>query len=62
MAICNNVPEGELKGEVVYLYYDILVGGHRGRWKTMESVTRNYWWPGVTKEIERYMDKCDAYQ
>jgi len=25
-------------------------------------VTRNYWWPGVTKEIERYMDRCDACQ
>ena len=25
-------------------------------------VARNYWWPGVTKEIERYVDGCDAYQ
>ena len=25
-------------------------------------VTRNYWWPGVTKEVERYMDRCDACQ
>ena len=27
-----------------------------------EPVTRNYWWPGVTKEIGRYVDKCDACQ
>jgi len=27
-----------------------------------ELVTRNYWWPGVTKEVERYMDGCDACQ
>jgi len=25
-------------------------------------VARNYWWPGVTKEMERYMDGCDTYQ
>jgi len=25
-------------------------------------VARNYWWPGVTKEIERYVDECDVYQ
>ena len=25
-------------------------------------VTRNYWWPGVTKEVERYMDRCDTCQ
>jgi len=24
-----------------------------------ELVARNYWWPGVTKEVERYVDGCD---
>jgi len=35
--------EGELRGEVVHLYHNTPVEGHRGRWKTMELVTRNYW-------------------
>jgi len=39
-----------------------LVGGHGGRWKTTELVTRNYWWPGVTKEVGRYVDRCDTCQ
>jgi len=34
----------------------------RGTWKTMELVTRNYWWPGVTKEVGKYMDGCNACQ
>jgi len=25
-------------------------------------VTRNYWWPGVTKEVGRYVDGCNACQ
>ena len=25
-------------------------------------VARNYWWPGVTKEVERYVDRCDICQ
>jgi len=25
------IPEGELRGEVVHLYYDMLVGEHRER-------------------------------
>ena len=25
-------------------------------------VTRNYWWPGVTKEVGRYVDGYDACQ
>ena len=56
------VPEGELRGEVIQLHHDTPVGGHGGRWKTMELVTRNYWWPGVTKEVGKYVDRCDACQ
>ena len=36
------VPEGELRGEVIQLHHDTPVGGHEGRWKTTELVTRNY--------------------
>jgi len=25
-------------------------------------VTRNYWWPGVTKNVGRYIDSCNIYQ
>jgi len=56
------VPEEELRGEVIRLHHDTPVGGHGGRWKTTELVTRNYWWPGVTKEVGRYVDGCDACQ
>jgi len=28
----------------------------------VELVTRNYWWPGVTKEVERYIDGYNACQ
>jgi len=27
-----------------------------------ELIVRNYWWPGVMKEVGRYVDGCDAYQ
>ena len=32
----------ELRAEVIRLHHDVLVAGHRGRWKTVELVTRNY--------------------
>ena len=28
----------------------------------MELVTRNYWWPGVTRDVRRYVEGCDLYQ
>ena len=56
------MPEGELRGEVIQLHHDTPVGGHGGKWKMTELATRNYWWLGVTKEVDRYMDGCDACQ
>ena len=56
------VPEGELRGEIIWLYHNTPVGGHEGRWKTTELATRNYWWPEVTKEVGRYVDGCNACQ
>jgi len=56
------IPEGEPREEIIQLHYNTLVGGHEGRWKTAELVARNYWWPGVTKEVERYVDGYDMYQ
>ena len=28
----------------------------------MELVTRNYWWPGVTRDIGKYVEGCDLCQ
>ena len=56
------MPERELREEIIQLHHDTPIGGHRGRWKMTELVTRNYWWPGVTKEVGRYVDGCDACQ
>ena len=33
----------ELRTEIIWLHHDIPVAGHRGKWKTAELVTRNYW-------------------
>jgi len=51
-----------LRAEVIQLHYDIPVGGYGGQWKITELVTRNFWWPGVTKEVKKYIESCDACQ
>ena len=57
------VPKDErLRAEVIRLHYDTPVGGHGGQWKTAELVTRNFWWPGVTREVKRYVEGYDACQ
>ena len=51
--------DGELKVEIIQLYHNVLVAGHRSQWKTMELVIKNYWWLEVTRDVERYIEKCD---
>jgi len=48
--------------EIIQSHHDILATGHRGRWKMTELVTRNYWWPRVTRDVGRYVDSCDMCQ
>ena len=51
-----------LRLEIIWLYYDILIAEHREQQKIVELVTRNYWWPGVTKKIKQYIKGCDQCQ
>ena len=57
------MPKDEkLRVEIIWLHHDTPVAGHGGQWKMVELVTRNYWWPGVTKEVKRYVEGCDQCQ
>ena len=52
----------KLRAEIIRLHHDTLIGGHGGQWKMVELVTRNFWWPGITKEVKRYVEGYDACQ
>ena len=57
------IPKDEkLRAEIIRLHHDTPIGGHGGQWKMVELVTRNFWWPGVTKEVKRYVEGCNACQ
>jgi len=54
--------EEELRAEIIQLHHDMPAVGYGGRWKTVELVTRNYWWPGVTRDVGKYVEGCDLCQ
>ena len=57
------VPKDEaLRIEIIRLHHDMPMGGYEGQWKTTEMVTQNFWWPGVMREVKRYVEGCDACQ
>jgi len=57
------VPKDEkLRVEIIRLHHDMLIAEHGGQWKTVELVTRNYWWPGIMKEVKQYVERCKQCQ
>jgi len=44
--------DNKLRTEIIRLHHNMLVEGHEGQWKMVELVTRNFWWPGVMKEVK----------
>jgi len=49
----------DLRRQVVSLCYDMKVAGHPRRWKMLELVSRNYWWPQMSRYIGQYVSTCD---
>ena len=52
-------PGSDLRTKIVSLNHDSWIAGHPGRWKTLEMVSRNYWWPRMSKFIGLYTSTCD---
>ena len=53
------VPGTELHCQILTLCHDSKLAGHPGRWKTLELVSRNYWWPQMSRYIGKYVSTCD---
>jgi len=49
----------DLQRPVVSLCHDIKIAGHPRCWKTLELVSRDYWWPQMSRYIKQYVSTCD---
>ena len=53
------VPKNEeIKRKILRRHHDSLGAGHPGREKTLDLVSRNYWWPSMTTFVHQYVDGC----
>ena len=52
----------ELRTEIIQLYHDVPVVGHKGKWKMTELVTRNYQQLRVIRDMGPYIERCDMCQ
>ena len=53
------VPKNEdIRKLVVESQHDAPAAGHPGQFRTLELVSRNYWWPSMCKFINSYVSHC----
>ena len=51
--------DSDLRRRIVEQHHDSKIAGHPGRWKTLELVSRSYWWPQMSRYIGTYCWACD---
>src|SRR5258707_7925171 len=55
------VPDNpQLHHNLVHVHHSTIVIGHPGHWKTLELVSQNYWWPGLSRYIAKFVTGCDT--
>jgi hypothetical protein len=51
--------ERDLRCRIVEQHHDMHIAGHAGHFKTLKLVSRNYWWPQMSRYIGIYVKHCD---
>ncbi len=58
---CVYVPKDpQLCHDIICAHHDSVVTGHPGWWNTLELVSCNYWWPGISCCVTSYVAGCDT--
>ena len=53
------VPEGNIRLDVLKACHDSRLAGHLGQRKTLELVTRSFWWPALENSVKQYCETCN---
>src|SRR6266550_2932151 len=57
------VPQDEeLRNDIIKAHHDPVIMGHPGRLKTLELVRQDYYWPGMTSTISKWVEGCALCQ
>ena len=57
------VPEDkDIRLRLLQLHHDSPIAGHQGQARTLELLSRGYYWPGMKAQVNRYVDSCQTCQ
>ncbi|KAF8665020.1 hypothetical protein AX16_000666 [Volvariella volvacea WC 439] len=48
-----------LCAEIIQAHHDPPTLGHPGLYRTIEQIQRNWWWPGIRRDVQKYIDGCE---
>jgi transposase InsO family protein len=49
----------ELRCRIIEQHHDMCIARHAGHFKTLKHISRNYWWPQMSRYIGTYVKTCD---
>ncbi|QRV77894.1 Retrotransposable element Tf2 protein [Ceratobasidium sp. AG-Ba] len=52
----------DLRLEILQRFHDSPIAGHQGHARTLELISREYYWPGIKAQVNRYVDTCEICQ
>jgi hypothetical protein len=53
--------EDELRAQILYRHHSAGPAGHPGRVKTLDLITRTWWWPRMSRDVEAYVQACGLF-
>jgi hypothetical protein len=57
------VPDNEdLKRDLIAAFHNSPIAGHPGQQRTLELISRRYYWPGMRAQILQYVETCETCQ
>src|SRR5436190_17176129 len=48
----------EIRKRILNIHHDSPIAGHQGRARTLELITRRYFWPNLKAQVNSYVDQC----
>ena len=51
-----------VRQQLMHEHHDTPVNGHLGDYKTLERLSRNYYWPNMRKSVQQYIAQCQSCQ
>lgn len=51
-----------LREQIISAHHDTILAGHPGWHKMVKLVSRDYWWPTMSRQISRYCTGCKGCQ